>query len=242
MILSVEVIDTVFRGLPVPDDVTKMYQPKQGCFPTTILRKGYGRKGLRRTVPLYNCWSNMFQRCLSGSSQQDKIKSYVGCNHMFSDYQDFAEFCYTLPFFRQLDQFNNPYEIDKDVKGFIMNLPNTYSKETIIMLPKDINCFLTCVQIHNNSTERSTKGVIQHVRNKFQVRTQDVCGDRQRKVMSKHATYDEAYSALCDLKQTQARFLADKFKGKVDNVVVDFLMKFSLREWEKWTYHKWSCK
>ena len=83
MILSVEVIDTVFRGLPVPDDVTKMYQPKQGCFPTTILRKGYGRKGLRRTVPLYNCWSNMFQRCLSGSSQQDKIKSYVGCNHMF---------------------------------------------------------------------------------------------------------------------------------------------------------------
>ena len=242
MILSNQVVDTIFRGMPVPEDVTKLYYAKQGLFPTTILRNGYGRKGSRRTVPLYNCWSNMVQRCSSGSSQQDKIKSYVGCKHTFKDYQDFAEFCYTLPFFRQLDQFGNPYEIDKDVKGFVTNLPNTYSKETICMLPKDINCFLTCVQIHNNSTERSTKGVIQEVRNKFQVRTQDVCGDRQRKVMSIHETYDEAYNALCDLKQVQARFLAEKFKGVVDNVVIDFLMNFNLREWEKWTYYKWSCK
>ena len=242
MILSNQVVDTLFRGMPVPEEITRIYQPKHGFFPTTIILKDYGRKGLRRAVPLYNCWSNMIQRCLSGSSQQEKIKSYVGCKHLFTDYQDFAEFCYELPYFTQLDQFGNPYEIDKDVKGFIMNLPNTYSKETICILPKDINCFLTCVQIHNNSTERSTKGVIQEVRNKFQVRTQDVCGDRQRKVMSKYETYDEAYNALCDLKQAQARFLADKFKGKVDDVVIDFLMNFDLREWEKWTYYKWSCK
>lgn len=242
MILSVEVIDTVFRGLPVPDDVTRIYLPKQGYFPTTILRNGYGRKGLRRTVPLYNCWSNMFQRCLSGSQQQEKIKSYVGCTHTFIDYQDFAEFCHTLPFFRCLDQAENPYELDKDVKGFLLNKPNVYSKETICMLPKDINCFLTCVQLHNDSFERSTKGVIQKVRNYFQVRTQDVCGDRTRKVISKHNTYEEAYDSLCELKKKQAKFLANKFKGKIENDAVDFLNNFNLPVWEEWTYHKWSCK
>lgn len=242
MILSNSVVDTVFRGLPIPEDMTKLYQPKQGVFPTSLTRGGYGRKGIRRSTPLYNCWSNMVQRCLLGSEQQTKIRSYEGCENLFSDYQEFAEFCYGLPFFKTLDQFGKPYEIDKDLKGYLLNKPNTYSADTICMIPKDINCFLTCVQIHNNSTERSTKGVIQEVGKRYQVRVQDVCGDRERKVMSIHNSYDEAYNALCELKKSQASFLADKWEGCVESIVVDFLRSFDLVDWEKWTYHKWASK
>lgn len=242
MVLSDDVIDTVFRGMVVPDDMTKLYCPKVGYFPTSIMRGGFGRKGSRRSTPLYNCWSNMTQRCLFGSEQQTKIKSYTGCKHHFHDYQEFAEFCHDLPFFRTLDQFGNPYEIDKDVKGYLLTQPNTYSKDTICMLPKDINCFLTCVQIHNGASERSTKGVIQKVCNRYQVRTQDVCGDRERKIMSIHDSYEEAYDALCNLKKEQAKFLANKFKDKVDDIVINFLLDFDLVEWEKWTYHKWNSK
>ena len=45
MVLSDDVIDTVFRGMVVPDDMTKLYCPKVGYFPTSIMRGGFGRKG-----------------------------------------------------------------------------------------------------------------------------------------------------------------------------------------------------
>lgn len=242
MVLSDSMIDTLFRGMSIPDNMTKLHNSKGGGFPTTLLLNYLGRNGDRRSTPLYNCWTNMKQRCLVGSDQQKKIKSYAGCTHTFTDYQDFAEFCYTLPFFKSLDQFGNPYETDKDLKGFLLKKPSEYGRDTVCMLPKDINCFLTCVQLHGTSFERSTKGVIQRSGKKFQVRVQDVCGDRKRKCMSSHSSHDEAYSALCRLKKQQACFLAEKFKGKVEDVVIEFLLNFDLNEWEDWTYQKWDAK
>lgn len=242
MVLSNSVIDTVFRGLPVPEETVVLYYPKEGVFPTsyTLIKDGVRA---RRSTNLYNCWTNMSQRCLEGSSQQLKIKSYEGCINNFNNYQEFAEFCYNLPFFTYLDEFGKPYEIDKDIKGFLSNKSGLYSKDTICMLPKDINCFLTCVQKHGENIMRSTQGVIQRIgKTAYQVRTQDVCGDRKRKVMFVCEDYNLAYSYLKELKKKQAKFLAAKFKGKVEDCVIDFLNSFDLDVWENWTYQKWENK
>lgn len=241
MVLSEKVLNTLFRGLPFPDDIDVLYQPKDGFFPTTYTKLRNGEKA-RRSTKLYNCWTNMSQRCLKGSDQQLKIKSYEGCVSEFSDYQEFAEFCYNLPHFTQLDEFGKTYEIDKDIKGFILGKSGVYSKDTLCMIPKDINCFLTCVQKHGDVIKRSTKGVIQKTGQYYQVRTQDVCGDRERKVMYRCEDYDEAYSKLKEIKKIQASFLANKFNGKVEDCVVEFLNSFDLDVWEKWTYEKWKNK
>lgn len=241
MLLSDGVLDTLWRGLPVPDDLIVLYQSKDGFFPTsyTSLRN---EKRVRRSTSLYNCWTNMSQRCLKGSEQQEKIKSYKGCINKFKCYQEFAEFCYKLPNFTKLDEFGKTYEIDKDIKGFITQQIGVYSKDTLCMIPKDINCFLTCVQIHGERSERSTKGVIQQSGKNFSVRTQDVCGDRKRKILYTCDNYEEAYEYLCELKKAQAKFLAEKFKDSVEVCVVDFLNSFDLNVWEKWTYEKWESK
>lgn len=241
MMLSDSVLDTLWRGLNVPHDLIVLYQAKDGFFPTsyTALRNG---QRVRRSTNLYNCWTNLSQRCLKGSEQQEKIKSYKGCVNKFKSYQEFAEFCYTLPNFTKLDEFGKTYEIDKDIKGFLTQQTGVYSKDTLCMIPKDINCFLTCVQIHGECSERSTKGVIQKSGNRYSVRTQDVCGDRKRKVLQICDSYDEAYNYLCELKKQQAKFLADKFKENVEACVVDFLNSFDLNVWEKWTYEKWENK
>ena len=242
MILSERVIDTVFRGTSISDDMTKLYLPRDGYFPTSLLRDGYGRAGKRRSTPLYNCWVNMQQRCLVGSEQQRKIKSYKACSSDFKDYQDFAEFCYSLPFFTNTDSKGVVYEIDKDIKGYLLNKPNLYSKETLCAIPKEINCFLTCIQLHNGAAQRSTKGVIQNSGGNFLLRLQDVCGDGKRKYLSRHETYEDAYSELLRVKSKQAKHLASKYEGNVESIVIDFLNNFNLEDWEKWTYHKWSCK
>src|SRR5574343_292456 len=241
MMLSNKVLDTLWRGLPIPSDLIVLYQAKDGFFPTsyTSLRNN---QRVRRSTNLYNCWTNMKQRCLEGSDQQEKIKSYKGCINKFDNYQDFAEFCYNLPNFTKLDEFGKTYEIDKDIKGFLTQQVGTYGKDTLCMIPKDINCFLTCIQLHGDNLERSTKGVIQQHGSTFSVRTQDVCGDRQRKVFYKCKSYDEAYDYLCKLKRTQANFLADKFKDDVEDCVIKFLREFDLNVWEGWTYSKWKNK
>ena len=237
MIYSEKVLATLWRGDSVPDNLEVLYAPREGFFSTsyTLVKDG---KRHRRSTKLFNCWTNLTQRCLKGSQQQERIKSYVGCVNKFKDYQDFAEFCYELPFFTHKDQEGKPYEIDKDVKGFLTKHGGVYSKETLCMLPKDINCFLTCVQLHGGKNTRSTKGVIQEHGDNFSVRTQDVCGDKSRKVMFRCNTYQEAYSKLKELKNQQASFLAEKYKETIEPCVYDFLKGFDLDVWEKWTYEK----
>lgn len=241
MIYSEKVLSTLWRGQPVDNDLVVLYVPREGFFPTsyTVMIDG---KRCRRSTKLYNCWTNMSQRCLDGSQQQQKIKSYVGCTSNFKSYQEFAEFCYNLHNFTCLDGKGNPYEIDKDVKGFLTKQPSLYSKETLCMLPKDINCFLTCVQKHNEKLTRSTKGVIQEYGGKYNVRTQDVCGDGERKIMQYCSSYQESYDYLRNLKKKQASFLAEKYKSSIEQCVIDFLNNFDLDVWEKWTYEKWENK
>ena len=241
MIYSIKVLETLWRGSPVQDDVVVIYHPKDGFFPTSYTKVVNGKR-LRRSTPLFNCWSNMVQRCLTGSQQQMKIKSYVGCVNYFKNYQSFAEFCHALPFFTQKDADGKVYEIDKDIQGFLCKQGGMYSQATLCMIPKDINCFLTCVQRHGETLTRSTKGVIQQSGKNFHVRTQDVCGDKERKVMFRCSSYEEAYEKLCNLKKEQAVFLANKYKGKVEDCVIEFLHSFDLNEWEKWTYEKWESK
>ena len=130
MIYSEKVLSTLWRGQPVDNDLVVLYVPREGFFPTsyTVMIDG---KRCRRSTKLYNCWTNMSQRCLDGSQQQQKIKSYVGCTSNFKSYQEFAEFCYNLPNFTCLDGKGNPYEIDKDVKEIADLILRAYLDLTI---------------------------------------------------------------------------------------------------------------
>ena len=241
MIYSETVLNTLWRGQPVDESLVVLYTPKKGFFPTSYTLMIDGKR-CRRSTRLFNCWTNMSQRCLEGSQQQTKIKSYIGCVNNFESYQDFAEFCYTLPNVTGTDDKGLPYELDQDRKGFLTKQVGVYSKETLCMLPKDINCFLTCVQKHGDSSTRSTKGVIQEHGGNFSVRTQDVCGDKMRKVMYRCKSYGDAYTKLRELKNTQATFLANKYRETIEQCVFDFLNNFDLGVWEKWTYEKWENK
>ena len=74
------------------------------------------------------------------------------------------------------------------------------------------------------------------------MRTQDVCGDGERKIMQYCSSYQESYNYLRSLKKKQASFLAEKYKSSIEQCVIDFLNNFDLDVWEKWTYEKWENK
>lgn len=90
--------------------------------------------GKRTTLRSYTKWTNILIRCYSGWYSKEH-PTYVGCSvapewHYYSAFKDWMD--------------SQPYEGDRDLdKDFLSEGNKVYSPETCILIPQDINKFLT---------------------------------------------------------------------------------------------------
>lgn len=164
-------------------------------------------------------WYSMFVRSYS-KQYQDKKPRYMGCS-VDSSFHDFEDFRLWMK--DQVGSDNQGWHIDKDIL-FANN--KVYSPETCVFVPRELNSFYTKRQ---KSRGKYPLGVSYHKPlDKFMVSGHNLCGGTVYLGVVDNPS--EGFEIFLDFKRKQAKELANKWEGKVDNRVVESLLSFTLSE------------
>lgn len=165
-----------------------------------------------KVIPEYRNWSRMLERCYS-SSYLKKNPTYQDCEvePFLLSFTNFYHFIRRLNGFGEVDENGKPFQLDKDllVKG-----NKTYSVDTICFVPQEINSFLT--------SKVQARGIhpIGVSFNKIYLKYQSQISENGKlRVIGYYNTPEEAFYAYKTAKEDQAKHLARKWFGKIDERV-----------------------
>ena len=115
------------------------------------------------------------------------------------------------------------YDVDKDllVKG-----NSVYSPSTCVLLPKEINLFMIKRISSGCAINPLPIGVYYHKTNK-KYRSQ-INDNGKRKSLGYFKTPEEAFYAYKEAKEQQAKSLANKWKGKIDERAYEALLNYTV--------------
>jgi hypothetical protein len=180
----------------------------------SVLGVGYLGEGIYRCskdsklTVVYVIWNSMLSRCYC-EKYQTKKPSYIGCtvHEEWHNFQVFAEWFYSYP------KYFKGCELDKDI---LVKGNKVYSAETCCLVPKEINSFF--VNVSENSGVHYNKGS-----GKFVSR---VSVGGKRNFIGSFDCKVEALKAYKKAKEAEAKILAEYWKGKIDVLVYNKLMKW----------------
>lgn len=162
----------------------------------------------------YQLWASMLGRCYD-PIQLNKSKTYRDCvvSDNFKNFQYFAEWC------QQQIGFNmKGYQLDKDLLAGDLT---GYSEDNCVFVPADINAFIT------KRAKRDLGAGISKRGNKFQVRVR-VKAEASNKHFGNFDTHAEAQQVYKKIKESQAKELAVKYQGLVDDRVIEALNNYTV--------------
>lgn len=167
--------------------------------------KGYG------TLPEYNSWINMLQRCYYdkyiGRTKEEKVYENVSVIEEWHNFQNFAEWYVPR---RKLFDVYNIYRpaLEKDIFAH-NNKPKVYSPETCCIVPPEINGAIIKIDSTLSGILKSDKGYyLMH---------------KSKRVEGYYDTIEDAALARMVVKQSNLRFLADKYSHVIEQRVYDKL-------------------
>lgn len=137
-------------------NVSNPYHPNQyGAF------IGIGKYNFINNREVYNIWSSIFQRV-------NTAKAYVGVliSNDWHCFQNFAEWYYS-----KINILNPKYKysLDKDIKQ-IGKYPKYYSSETCMIIPNQLNVFLSSIYRFKESDDTLPLGVVKRKSGNYQAR------------------------------------------------------------------------
>ena len=159
----------------------------------------------KKRTKSYGVWVNMLTRCYE---PEDWHEAYSGCtvSEEWHNFQNFAKW--------YDDKYIEDWELDKD----FCNFGNKhYDREFCTFIPQEINTFAP------RNTNKIFKGFTITKSGKF--RTQ-ILSNRFGNYYKIFNTSEEAYFDYCRVKNIDARILAEKWKGKLDERVYVNLINF----------------
>lgn len=167
---------------------------------------------------VYLRWKALLHRCYSvyALKLKDQYKDVVVCDEWLS-YSNFRKW-YTTQIGCDLG-----YHIDKDLLTHGDKVAKVYSPETCVLVPREINVFM--INTENNGSELPI-GVYFHKNNKLYKSQINEFG--KRKCLGYFKTPEEAFHAYKEAKESQAKLLADKFKGKICERTYNALMNYKV--------------
>lgn len=165
----------------------------------TVFGVGYlGRprtRGLKDSA-IYSRWHAMLQRCYT-----DDFPAYANVV-VSEDWWNYSNFLDWMSCQRQAR--NHGWEIDKDLLGGMM-----YSKETCVLVPKEINLLLAKPAARDLPT-----GVKKLGTNKFEARIS--YGGKLNRLIGVYMNEHDAGNAYKEMKEMQVKELAEKWKDCLD--------------------------
>lgn len=165
----------------------------------------------------YSLWKHMLERCYCPKHQL-KFNTYLECtvSEKFKNFQYFAEWCQSQVSFKY-----EGYQLDKDV---ISKGNKYYSAEHCVFIPREINMFLI--------SRKKSRGLLpigvckSQNGNKYKVQMGSGLGST--KYLGTFETAEAAFNHYKTIKEAKAKQLALKYKGLVDNRVVEALNNYTV--------------
>lgn len=170
------------------------------------LNKTYHKvDGSQRMLPEYCQWFDMKQRCTSDRIK-NKRPNYKDCkiSRVWLSYDVWLEWARCQVGFLEKDESGAFYQIDKDIIGDGL----TYDIDSCVFVPKEVNQFFI----------RNHKGFQKLPNGKLRVVGVDDQG--RRKSLGCYSDQKTAYRVWMDNRVERAKYLYNKYLGKVDNRVL----------------------
>lgn len=170
----------------------------------------------------YQLWADMLRRAydIKYHERRPTYKDVVVDEKLF-DFQYFCQVIENIPFWNEKDENGRYYNLEKDIFSV-----KRYDENTIVFVPLSINQFLV-----NNKSNNGNYAV-------------GVCLDKKSSkyitsARSKHLgrfdTELEAYEVYCNARNSYARELAEKYKGKIADRVYNVLINWNEKHWSGYT-------
>ena len=151
---------------------------------------------------IYNVWKNMARRCYDSKCPAFNVYGAKGVtvSDEFKVYSNFRKW------YEENSNKDYSLEIDKDCKSLILNVPKTYSSDTCILLPPEINTFISTIGKGIYSTSCNTYSV--RLRRKF------------IKVNKNFKTLEEAIAYKKNKDIEYLNILISKYPISIDNSII----------------------
>lgn len=174
-------------------------------YPTTTKVNGVECKS-------YRVWKDLLKRCYS-ASYKEKYQSYcdVSCDPVWLKY---TEFCDNVG--DMIGAFQDGYQLDKDLLGD----GSFYDYKNCCFLPDEINLSLTS---RPRTSDTGLPIGVRLVGSRYYARTSS---NGKEVNLGYHNTAHEAFLAYKTYREKRIKFLAEKYKGVIDNRVYDALIKY----------------
>jgi len=174
-----------------------------------------------KAITEYYLWKSMLARCYSPIFHK-RNPTYKGCEvePFLLSFTNFHNFVRNLKGFGEVDEKGRPFQMDKDllVKG-----NKTYGVDTICFVPREINMFVSkCKAI------RGELPIGVRFDSRRGVYRASISLDNSEKFLGHFSNPEEAFSAYKFAKEQQAKVLAEKWKGKVDEKVYHALLNYEV--------------
>lgn len=170
---------------------------------------------------LYSLWGTMMIRTSSPSFKLNHpaYKDVTVCDEWLN-FQNFAKWCETQPFYNVKDDKGNSYQLDKDI---LVKGNKIYSPETCCFVPSALNLLLTKC---NSSRGEHLIGVHLHKKTgKFQSSLRVNC----KKVnLGYYNTSNEAFQVYKEAKEAYIKEVAEKWKGVISIRVYEALINYTV--------------
>ena len=169
-----------------------------------------------KSLPEYVAWKGMIERCYSEKLHK-KQPSYSNCkvSENFKSYEYFYEWMNGCVYYKE------GWELDKDL---LVRDNKTYSEETCVFLPKELNSFLTKrgrfrgenpLGVYRKTGQSSFKAYI------------SIFG--KIKQLGSFPTKEDAFMAYKVAKQNHAKLLAEKYKDVIDPRAYNALLNYEVK-------------
>lgn len=178
-------------------------------------RSWYDERGTQQPTKEYMYWHKLNTRCRD--HYQRSRPTYRGCtvSKMFSNYDNFVEWCRSSEYF-----YEQGYSLDKDLLCTISG-KFEYSENTCVFIPAEINSFI----LMNRRNVKTYTGVsFQKDCQKYIVSCSQLNG--KNKTLARVHCAVEGYAIYRQEKVRLANILAERYKGRVDNRVIEILSNF----------------
>ena len=167
-----------------------------------------------KTLKVYKLWNSMIERCYSDNPKK-AFTTYKNCtiSDSFLHYEYFYDWCN-----KQIGFNCANFDLDKDllIKG-----NKVYSESACVFLPKEINLAL--------STKKSQRGESLIGVRKTKTGYQSRCNIRGKNYsLGTYKTEIEAFKAYKQAKESYLKELANKWKGKIDDMAYNALMNYQV--------------
>lgn len=166
-------------------------------------------------IPEYKMWKDMLKRVYS-EKYQEKSKTYIGasCDPKWLSLKGFIEDVSQLPNYEKA--LTGRWCLDKDI---IVSGNKHYSKDNCAFVPYEINANFRSTDKVNDLPV----GVYLHKGGKFAC---DCSVANKAHYLGVYDTVEQAFMVRKEFKQKQMKMLADKYRGVVDQRVINKLENY----------------